>query len=78
MIAVDHFHVAKVLTKAVDDVRKQEVNRLPPYLKRECYRTRYGWLKRNRNLKGRLRERINRLAKLMIDTSLSCLLFEQP
>lgn len=77
LIAVDHFHVAKVLTKAVDDVRKQEVNRLPPYLKRECYRTRYGWLKRNRNLTGRLRERINRLAKLMIDTSLSWLLKEQ-
>ncbi|UXH99933.1 ISL3 family transposase [Photobacterium sp. TY1-4] len=77
LIAVDHFHVAKVLTKAVDDVRKQEANSLPTFLKRECHRTRYGWLKRNGNLAGRLRERINMLAKLMLNTGLSWALKEQ-
>lgn len=77
LIAIDHFHVAKALTKAVDEVRKQESESLPTSLKQECHRTRYGWLKRDKHLIGQLRVRINVLAKLMVNTGLSWVLKEQ-
>jgi transposase len=77
MIAIDHFHIAKVLTKAVNEVRKSELMDLPHQLKRECHQTRYGWLKRNSYLQGTLRERVNALAKVMLKTGLSWIFKEQ-
>ncbi|MEE1673241.1 ISL3 family transposase [Agarivorans aestuarii] len=77
MIAIDHFHIAKVLTKAVNEVRKSELINLPHHLRKECHQTRYGWLKRNSHLHGTLRERVNALAKMMQNTGLSWIFKEQ-
>ncbi|MEJ2764395.1 ISL3 family transposase [Photobacterium sp. MCCC 1A19761] len=77
IISIDHFHIAKLLTKAVDDVRKQDAESFPSSMKRECHRTRYGWLKRNDRLNKQLRVLICELSKIMVNTGLSWVFNEQ-
>lgn len=77
LIAIDHFHIAKRLTQAVEEVRRSESNSLLSSLRLESFRARYGWLKRNENLQGNLRTRVSQLAKLMINTGLSWIFKEQ-
>lgn len=62
-ITFDHFHVAKLASEAVDEVRRQE-RAHQPLLKD----TRYTWLKNPENLTGAQFERFARLCDLNVKT----------
>lgn len=76
-IAFDHFHVAKMLTEAVNRIRKDELFRLAPSMRQEAHRTRFYWLKRRDNLSDPDRERVNRLIPAMMNTALAWYFKEQ-
>ncbi|WP_218997241.1 ISL3 family transposase, partial [Shewanella algae] len=76
-IAFDHFHVAKMLTEAVNRIRKEELLRLAPSMRQEAHRTRFYWLKRRDNLSKPDRERVNRLIPAMMNTALAWYFKEQ-
>jgi transposase len=72
-IAFDHFHVVKMLTEAVNRIRKDELFRLAP----SAHRTRFYWLKRRDNLSEADRETVNKLIPAMINTVLAWYFREQ-
>ncbi|CAG9001078.1 MAG: hypothetical protein CENE_03092 [Candidatus Celerinatantimonas neptuna] len=43
-IAIDHFHISKLLTEGVNAIRQQELMKFIPSLRKDAYRTRYLWL----------------------------------
>lgn len=50
IISFDHFHIAKMLTKALNQVRKKEIQNTPSLERLYFHRTRYTWLRNGRNL----------------------------
>ncbi len=61
-VAFDHFHVAKALSKAVDNTRKSELHRVDDALRRDIHRSRYDWLRRGSRLSDFARERMQALS----------------
>lgn len=76
-IAIDHFHISKLLTEAVDAVRKRELIELSPSLRKEAHLTRYFWLKRRHHLTDMAKERLNQLVPSLLNTALAWLFKEQ-
>lgn len=56
-LTFDKFHILQVINKAVDEVRRQEQKDRP-----ELHRTRYIWLKNQKNLKVSQRELLEKLS----------------
>jgi transposase len=50
IISFDHFHIAKMLTAALDQVRKKEIQRMPPLDRLYFHKTRYTWLRNGQKL----------------------------
>lgn len=50
IISFDHFHIAKMLTKALNQVRKKEIQNTSSLERLYFHRTRYTWLRNGRNL----------------------------
>ena len=61
-IAFDHFHVAQMLTKAVDDIRRTEAQTIIKELRKSVYKTRYLWLKNPKTMSTRQHEIIGDLS----------------
>lgn len=70
-IAFDHFHIAKLLTEAVNHIRKADLFRLVPSMRQEAHRTRFSWLKRQENLCDTDKDRVNKLIPFMMNTALA-------
>lgn len=70
-IAFDHYHVAQLLTKAVDHIRKSEIKKLDAALRREAHRTRYYWLRNRNNLTDKHKQRLNPFITYRQETSLA-------
>lgn len=70
-IAFDHFHIAKLLTEAVNKIRKADLFGLAPSMRQEAHRTRFSWLKRQENLCDTDKERVNKLVPAMMNTALA-------
>ncbi|MGE8691557.1 MAG: ISL3 family transposase [Achromobacter sp.] len=76
-IAFDHFHVAKVLSEAVDNTRKSELHRVDYGLRRDIHRSRYDWLRRGAHLSDFARERMQALSASLLDTAMVWMLKEK-
>jgi len=76
-IAFDHFHIAKLLTEAVNAIRRDEIYRLSPSMRQEAHRTRFFWLKQRHNLPAHSQERLNKLVPSLMDTALAWYFKEQ-
>jgi transposase len=65
-LTFDKFHIMQVINSAVDEVRRQEQKELP-----ELQRSRYIWLKNQKNLKASQRNRLDELSlpKLNLKTA---------
>ena len=62
-ITYDKFHVMKVITEALDSVRKTEVTK-----EVELKRTRYIWLKNKENLRKDQKEKLEKMSKMNLKT----------
>ncbi|RII99432.1 hypothetical protein DXK93_30635 [Achromobacter sp. K91] len=69
-VAFDHVHVAKSLSKAVDNTRKSELHRVDYSLRRDIHRSRYDWLRWGSRLSDFARERIQALSASLLDTTM--------
>ncbi len=69
-VAFDYFHVAKALSKAVDNTRKSELHRVDDALRRDIHRSRYDWLRRGSRLSAFARERMQARSASLRDTAM--------
>lgn len=69
-IAFDHFHVAQILNKALDQTRKADMSRAEHSMRREIHRTRYSWLRQRGSLNDSQVASIKHLSTLLQDTAL--------
>ncbi len=77
MIGFDHFHVARALTKSVDQIRKNDMKHLPRLDRLDVHRNRYLWLRNGADLDVASRERILGQSPLMADTTVAWTLKEK-
>jgi transposase len=63
-VTFDRFHVMKLVSEALDDVRRREHDERP-----ELKRTRYAWLKNPSNLSSSQKEQIERLSSTNLLTA---------
>lgn len=76
-IAFDHFHVAQLLTQAVNHIRKDELLRLNADMRREAHLTRYYWLKNRTHLPADQKARLEKLVSSLQGTALAWYLKEK-
>lgn len=69
-IAFDHFHVAQMLTKALDDTRKADMRRADQSLRQEIHRSRFLWLRQRKSLESRQIHQMKQLSDNLKDTGL--------
>lgn len=77
MISIDHFHVAKVLTKAVEEVRKSDIKKLPGLERLKVHRGRYVWLRNGAQLPENLQAEMEYQKGFMNDTAIAWTLKEK-
>lgn len=71
IISIDHFHVAKVLIKAVEEIRKSDMKKLPSLERLNIHRNRYVWLRNGRHLPEHLQPEIEYQRNIMQDTAIA-------
>jgi len=76
LLVFDKFHIVQHLSKAVDQVRRDEVREKGVSYKALMAKTRYIWLKNPWNLTGRQKERLSELEKLNLKINRAYLLKE--
>ncbi len=69
-IAFDHFHIAQVLTKALDETRKNDMRRADRSLHHQIHRSRYVWLRQRGSLELSQVRQIKQLSDTLKDTGL--------
>ncbi|MDF1763007.1 MAG: transposase, partial [Oleibacter sp.] len=77
IISIDHFHVAKLLIKAVDEIRKSDIKKLPRLERLKIHRNRYVWFRNGRNLPEHLQPDIEYQRDIMQDTAIAWTLKEK-
>jgi len=77
MISIDHFHIAKLLTKAVEHIRKEDAKTLPSLERMRFHKGRYCWLKKGTALSEGTLQELNYQRTLMIKTSMAWVLKEK-
>ena len=77
MISIDHFHIAKVLTKAVNLIRKDDIKSLPSLERLKCHKGRYCWLRKGTALNEKSQEELTYQKTLMADTTIAWTLKEK-
>ena len=77
MISIDHFHIAKLLTKAVEHIRKEDVKALPSLERMRFHKACYFWLKKGTALSDEALHELNYQRNLMIKTSMAWTLKEK-
>ena len=77
MIAIDHFHIAKQLTNALNEIRKDEVKLIPSLNKIHFHKTRYHWLRNRHNLTESLHTELENQKAILQKTSIAWMLKEK-
>ena len=76
ILVFDKFHIVQHLSKAVDQVRRDEIREKGQFHKQLLAKTRYIWLKNPWNLTDKQRERLGELEKLNLKINRAYLLKE--
>lgn len=77
MISIDHFHIAKILTKAVNLIRKDDIKSLPSLERMKCHKGRYCWLRKGTALNEKSQAELTYQKTLMADTTVAWTLKEK-
>ena len=77
MIGFDHFHVARALSKSVDQIRKTDMKNLPRLDRLHVHKNRYLWLRNGTDLDVASREKMLDHGPLMANTTLAWTLKEK-
>lgn len=77
LIGFDHFHVARAITRSVDEVRKQDMKKLPSLERLQVHKNRYLWLRNGSELDTESRAEIDSHSALMSNTTIAWTLKEK-
>lgn len=77
IISFDHFHIAKMLTTALNQVRKKEIQNIPSLERLYFHRTRYTWLRNGQNLNLLEFNELNNLKAQLTQTATAWFLKEK-
>ena len=69
IIAFDHFHVAKLLSRALNHIRKSEILKIPDLDRRYHHKIRYTWLRNPSNFDDEEAQRLQELRLELINTA---------
>lgn len=77
LIGFDHFHVARAITRSVDEIRKQDMKNLPSLERLQVHKNRYLWLRNGSELDTESRAEIDSHSALMSNTTIAWTLKEK-
>jgi transposase len=77
IISFDHFHIAKMLTTALNQIRKKEIQTVPSIDRLYLHKTRYTWLRNGQNLKPIESIKLHNLQKQLTQTATAWFLKEK-
>lgn len=69
LIAYDHFHIAKILNEALNNVRTSEVRAMPGIDQLHHYKTRFIWLKGDKSRDTTTQAQLSAQAQYLVSTS---------
>lgn len=77
LIAIDHFHVARLLTSALNDIRKAEMKELPNLQRMHLHKTRYYWLRNGEHLNTDVEQELESQKCMLQKTAIAWMLKEK-
>jgi transposase len=77
IISFDHFHITKMLTKALNQIRKKEIQTVPSLDRMYFHKTRYTWLRNGNKLDAKESESLHDLRAQLTQTAIAWFLKEK-
>lgn len=77
IISFDHFHIAKMLTTALNQIRKKEIQNIPSLERLYFHKTRYTWLRNGQKLNLVESDELNNLQRQLTQTATAWFLKEK-